>query len=356
MTKTDNKDHTILETVVEKLCSSTHTGSVTIEEIMTELESAGYDCSTMDPDTIIHFCKKRGVIVSLNDISEEENDVHSEDDWQNENIAMDNSMRLYLNDISNVKLLNKDEEIELAQRIASGDTDAKQTMIEANLRLVVSIAKRYTAYNMALLDLIQEGNLGLMKAVTRFDYTLGYKFSTYATYWIRQSITRAIADQSRTIRIPVHTAEQVNKMIRISKTLVQKFNREPTLEEIALEMGCTLDRITELSRYVQTPVSLDLPIGDDNESCIGDFVQDKSSASPSDQAINAVRNEDIENALTTALSDREETVLRLRYGFGGRKPKTHWIYLVRNHRYSFRYRHQSEDPEKQESARIWTVR
>lgn len=228
----------------------------------------------------------------------------------------DDPMKIYLREIGDVRLLNIDEEIELAKRIEAGDEIAKKILSEANLRLVVSIAKRYTGRGMQLLDLIQEGNIGLMKAVEKYDYRKGYKFSTYATWWIRQAITRAIADQSRTIRIPVHMVETMNRLHRAAKQLQQELNREPTMEEIAKRMQMPVDKIQEIYRFSQEPVSLESPIGDEEDNHLGDFIKDERVLVPSEAAVRTLLQEEIEDALSS-LSEREAEVLRLRFGIRG---------------------------------------
>ena len=233
-----------------------------------------------------------------------------------DNIAIDDPVKVYLKEIGRVPLLSSEEEIELAVRIKNGDVAAKKRLSEANLRLVVSIAKRYLGRGMQFLDLIQEGNLGLIKAVEKFDHTKGFKFSTYATWWIRQAITRAIADQARTIRIPVHMVETINKLARVQRQLTQELNREPTEEEIAKKLGVTVDKVREVYKISQDPVSLETPIGEEDDSHLGDFLKDESSMSPEEYAINEVLKDEIEEVLCT-LTPREEEVLKLRFGLKG---------------------------------------
>lgn len=228
---------------------------------------------------------------------------------------------MYLKDIGKVPLLSAEEEVELAKRMEQGDAEAKRTLSEANLRLVVSIAKRYVGRGMQFLDLIQEGNLGLMKAVEKFDYTKGFKFSTYATWWIRQAITRAIADQARTIRIPVHMVETINKQVRATRQLLQKLGREPTPEEIAEHLGCSVERVREIQKIAQDPVSLETPIGEEEDSHLGDFIEDNTALSPSDVAESNMLKEQLVQVLNT-LTPREEKVLRLRYGLDDSHPRT----------------------------------
>ena len=238
-----------------------------------------------------------------------------------EGVSIEDPVRMYLKEIGKVSLLTADEEIELAQRMEKGDENAKKRLAEANLRLVVSIAKRYVGRGMLFLDLIQEGNLGLIKAVEKFDYRKGYKFSTYATWWIRQAITRAIADQARTIRIPVHMVETINKLIRVSRQLLQELGREPSPEEIAEEMDMSVDRVREILKISQEPVSLETPIGEEEDSHLGDFIQDDHVPVPAEAAAFSVLQEQLEEVLAT-LSDREAKVLRLRFGLDDGRART----------------------------------
>ncbi len=236
-------------------------------------------------------------------------------------IGLDDPVKMYLKDIGRVPLLSAEEEVELARRMQEDDEAAKKRLSEANLRLVVSIAKRYVGRGMLFLDLIQEGNLGLMKAVEKFDYQKGFKFSTYATWWIRQSITRAIADQARTIRIPVHMVETINKLTRVQRVLLQELGREPTPEEIAEKMGVTEDRVHEILKIAQDPVSLETPIGEEEDSHLGDFIEDEKTTTPSDSVAFTMLKEQLLVVLDT-LTPREEKVLRLRYGIDDGKPRT----------------------------------
>ena len=238
-----------------------------------------------------------------------------------EGVSIEDPVRMYLKEIGKVSLLSADEEIELAKRMEKGDEAAKKRLAEANLRLVVSIAKRYVGRGMLFLDLIQEGNLGLIKAVEKFDYRKGYKFSTYATWWIRQAITRAIADQARTIRIPVHMVETINKLIRVSRQLLQELGREPTPEEIAEEMDMPVDRVREILRISQEPVSLETPIGEEEDSHLGDFIQDDNVPVPADAAAFTLLKEQLVEVLST-LTDREQKVLRLRFGLDDGRART----------------------------------
>lgn len=236
-------------------------------------------------------------------------------------LSVDDPVRMYLKEIGRVPLLSTEEEIELAHKVQQGDEEAKRKLAEANLRLVVSIARRYVGRGMLFLDLIQEGNMGLMKAVEKFDHTKGYKFSTYATWWIRQAITRAIADQARTIRIPVHMVEMINKVIRVSRQLLQEFGREPTSEEIAAVMGLTPDKVREIMKISQDPVSLDTPIGEENDSHLGDFIEDQEVPAPTDSAAYELLKEHLQDVLDS-LTEREENVLRLRFGLDDGRART----------------------------------
>ena len=236
-------------------------------------------------------------------------------------VGLDDPVKMYLKDIGQVPLLTTDEELELAQKMSEGQEAAKKRLSEANLRLVVSIAKRYVGRGMLFLDLIQEGNLGLMKAVEKFDYQKGFKFSTYATWWIRQSITRAIADQARTIRIPVHMVETIHRLVREQRILLQELGREPTLEELAERMGVSIERVSEIQKIAQDPVSLETPIGEEEDSHLGDFIEDDKTPTASDSVASTMLKEQIARVLDT-LTPREEKVLRLRYGIDDGRPRT----------------------------------
>ena len=238
-----------------------------------------------------------------------------------EGISLDDPVRMYLKEIGHVPLLTAEEEVELAQRMEAGDEEARHRLEEANLRLVVSIAKRYVGRGMLFLDLIQEGNLGLLKAVEKFDYSKGYKFSTYATWWIRQAITRAIADQARTIRIPVHMVETINKYIRISRQLLQELGRDATPDEIAKHMGLSTARVREIMKIAQEPVSLETPIGEEEDSHLGDFIEDEAAPAPAEAASFMLLREQLEEVLET-LTDREKNVLRLRFGLEDGRSRT----------------------------------
>ncbi|MBO4214000.1 MAG: RNA polymerase sigma factor RpoD [Lachnospiraceae bacterium] len=262
-------------------------------------------------------------------IEPDDDDLSLEEDIEIENIdlsvpdgiSIEDPVRMYLKEIGKVPLLTAQEEIELAKRLEDGDAEAKKRLAEANLRLVVSIAKRYVGRGMLFLDLIQEGNLGLIKAVEKFDYKKGFKFSTYATWWIRQAITRAIADQARTIRIPVHMVETINKLIRVSRQLLQELGREPTPEEIAKEMNLSVDRVREILKISQEPVSLETPIGEEEDSHIGDFIQDDKLPVPAEAAAFTLLREQLHDVLDT-LTDREQKVLRLRFGLDDGRART----------------------------------
>ena len=276
-------------------------------------------------DEILDALEKSGIdvlrITDDDDIPDEELLLSDEDEVDMENldlsipdgISIEDPVRMYLKEIGKVPLLSAEEEIELAKRMENGDQEAKKRLAEANLRLVVSIAKRYVGRGMLFLDLIQEGNLGLIKAVEKFDYRKGYKFSTYATWWIRQAITRAIADQARTIRIPVHMVETINKLIRVSRQLLQELGREPTPEEISEEMGMPVDRVREILKISQEPVSLETPIGEEEDSHLGDFIQDDNVPVPAEAASFTLLREQLVEVLGT-LTEREQKVLRLRFG------------------------------------------
>ena len=237
------------------------------------------------------------------------------------NISVEDPVRMYLKEIGKVPLLTADEEVELAMRMEAGDEAAKHKLCEANLRLVVSIAKKYMGRGMLFLDLIQEGNLGLIKAVDKFDYTKGYKFSTYATWWIRQAITRSIADQARTIRIPVHMVETINKLIRVSRQMLQEQGREPTPDEIAVEMGISVEKVREILKIAQEPVSLETPIGEEEDSHLGDFIPDEDAPAPAEAAAFSMLKEQLVDVLGT-LTEREQKVLQLRYGLVDGRPRT----------------------------------
>jgi len=291
----------------------------TTEKFYDALEAAGVEVDVSDVMELI------GEDTKLSPTEEELEKVDSEELVDTEDFSdslrVDDPVRMYLKEIGKVKLLSPEEELDLAKRMADGDKMAQQRMAEANLRLVVSIAKRYVGRGMQLLDLIQEGNLGLIKAVEKFDYAKGYKFSTYATWWIRQAITRAIADQARTIRIPVHMVETINKVIRTSHSMVQTLGRDPTAEEIAKEMHLPTEKVEEILKIAQEPVSLETPIGEEEDSHLGDFIQDEGSSEPAEAASYNLLREQLTDVLST-LTPREETVLRRRFGLDDGHPRT----------------------------------
>lgn len=303
-------------------------GFITYEEIAEELK--GLDVSSDLLDELYNaFMESDISVISENDLDDGSNEEDAggnlEDILKDNTIAkeltINDPVRMYLKEIGKISLLSLDEETELSKRIAEGDEMAKNRLAESNLRLVVSIAKRYVGRGMLFLDLIQEGNIGLMKAVEKFDAEKGYKFSTYATWWIRQAITRAIADQARTIRVPVHMVETINKLSRYQRQLTLELNREPTDEELAKKMGMSPDKVREVIKIAQDPVSLETPIGEEEDSHLGDFVPDESNMSPEDFTIHEMLKEEIGDVLLT-LTEREEQVLRLRFGLDDGSPKT----------------------------------
>ena len=303
-------------------------GFITHEEIAEELK--GLDVSSDLLDELYNAFMENDISVisetDLDDDSGEEDTGGNLEDILKDNtiakeLTINDPVRMYLKEIGKISLLSLDEETELSKRIAEGDETAKNRLAESNLRLVVSIAKRYVGRGMLFLDLIQEGNIGLMKAVEKFDAEKGYKFSTYATWWIRQAITRAIADQARTIRVPVHMVETINKLSRYQRQLTLELNREPTDEELAKKMGMSPDKVREVIKIAQDPVSLETPIGEEEDSHLGDFVPDESNMSPEDFTIHEMLKEEIGDVLLT-LTEREEQVLRLRFGLDDGSPKT----------------------------------
>ncbi len=299
-------------------------GTLTYKEIMDTLEEI-----ELDPDQIEKIYDtfdEMGIDILgedeiVKEIIEDETELEAEEFTVPEGVSIDDPVRMYLKEIGKIPLLTADEEIELAQAIEEGDEEAKRKLAEANLRLVVSIAKRYVGRGMLFLDLIQEGNLGLIKAVEKFDYRKGFKFSTYATWWIRQAITRAIADQARTIRIPVHMVETINKLIRVSRQLLQELGREPLPEEIADEMGLSEDKVREILKIAQEPVSLETPIGEEEDSHLGDFIPDDDAPAPAEAAAFTMLREQLVDVLDT-LTPREEKVLRLRFGLDDGRVRT----------------------------------
>ena len=303
-------------------------GKMTYGELASELN----DANPEQIDKIFDAFEDMGVSVEKDDLDIEEPDIEDleavediklEDiDLNNiDGVNIDDPVRMYLREIGRIPLLSYEEETALAQRILDGDEEAKQKLAESNLRLVVSIAKKYVGRGMLFLDLIQEGNMGLIKAVEKFDYTKGFKFSTYATWWIRQAITRAIADQARTIRIPVHMVETINRLIRTSRHLLQQLGREPTPEEIAKEMDMSVEKVMEIQKIAQDPVSLETPIGEEDDSHLGDFIQDEDSPAPQDAASYTLLREQLEEVMKT-LTPREAKVLRLRFGLDDGKART----------------------------------
>ena len=294
-------------------------GSITYEEMAEKLKNLELDADSLDE--LYNALSENNIsVVSENEEEDDESNGQS-NELLTKDLTINDPVRLYLKEIGQIKLLTTEEELELADRIAEGDEMAKATLAEANLRLVVSIAKRYVGRGMLFLDLIQEGNIGLMKAVEKFDVTKGYKFSTYATWWIRQAITRAIADQARTIRVPVHMVETINKLVRVERQLTLELNREPTEEELAKKMGTSVDKIRDIYKISQEPVSLEIPIGEEDDSHLGDFIPDETNMSPEDFAVNELLKDEISEVLLT-LTEREEKVIRLRFGLEDGRPRT----------------------------------
>ena len=290
-----------------------------MEKVFDFLEASNIDVLRINADTPEDLDDLDDSDIVLSD--EDEVDMEKIDLSVPDGISIEDPVRMYLKEIGKVPLLTADEEVELAKRMADGDEDAKKRLAEANLRLVVSIAKRYVGRGMLFLDLIQEGNLGLIKAVEKFDYHKGFKFSTYATWWIRQAITRAIADQARTIRIPVHMVETINKLIRVSRQLLQELGREPTPEEIAAQLDMPVDRVREILKISQEPVSLETPIGEEEDSHLGDFIQDDNVPVPAEAAAQTLLKEQLDEVLDT-LTEREQKVLRLRFGMNDGRART----------------------------------
>ena len=317
--KPNNDIKTIVLELMEK---GKQKGMLTYKEIMDAFDEI--DIEPEQIEKIYESLENAGADV-VGDIEAEMKDIQlTEEDFDisiPEGINIDDPVRMYLKEIGKVPLLSADEEIELAQRMGEGDEEAKRRLAEANLRLVVSIAKRYVGRGMLFLDLIQEGNLGLIKAVEKFDYKKGFKFSTYATWWIRQAITRAIADQARTIRIPVHMVETINKLIRVSRQLLQELGRDPLPEEIAKEMNMPVEKVREIMKISQEPVSLETPIGEEEDSHLGDFIPDDDAPAPSEAAAFTLLKEQLIDVLDT-LTPREEKVLRLRFGLDDGRART----------------------------------
>ena len=316
--KAEDKVKKIIEKAKEK-------GKITYGELATELD----DTSPEEIDKVFDAFEDLGVDLNddldepdVEDLENVEEIKLEEMDVQNiDGVSVDDPVRMYLREIGKIPLLTYEEEADLAKKIMDGDEDAKKKLAESNLRLVVSIAKKYVGRGMLFLDLIQEGNMGLIKAVEKFDYNKGFKFSTYATWWIRQAITRAIADQARTIRIPVHMVETINKLIRTSRQLLQQNGREPTPEEIAKEMEISPEKVMEIQKIAQDPVSLETPIGEEDDSHLGDFIQDEDSPAPQDSAAHTLLKEQLEEVMNT-LTPREAMVLKLRFGLEDGKART----------------------------------
>jgi len=325
MTEATNKKVEMIKTLLEEGKGKGYVTYDEIEEVLgkdvispNELDELYINLMEMGVD-VVDSPETYDRVVSRE--KEEELELEDLDLELGDEIAIDDPVRMYLKEIGKIPLLSAEEEVELAKRMEQGDMEAKRKLIESNLRLVVSIAKKYIGRGMLFLDLIQEGNLGLIRAVEKFDYRKGYKFSTYATWWIRQAITRAIADQARTIRIPVHMVETINKLQRVSRQLVQELGREPTIEEIAEAMEMPPEKVEEIMKVAQDPVSLETPIGEEEDSHLGDFIEDKIIPSPSEAAAKQLLKEQLEAVLNT-LSKREREVLKLRFGLEDGRPST----------------------------------
>ena len=315
-------DRKLAEAVVNLAEKGKKKKNLSYEEITEELQSFNLEADQIDD--IFEHLQTLGIVIGSEqdaELDEENESIETEEVVIPDGIEIDDPVRMYLKEIGRVPLLIAAQEIDLAQRIEEGDEEAKRQLVEANLRLVVSIAKRYVGRGMLFLDLIQEGNLGLMKAVEKFDYRKGYKFSTYATWWIRQAITRAIADQARTIRILVHMVETINKLSRVQRSLLQILGREPTPAEVAEEMDIAVDRVIEIMKVAQEPVSLETPIGEEDDSHLGDFITDEEAESPEESASFVLLREHLDGILNT-LTEREEKVLRLRFGLDDGRPRT----------------------------------
>lgn len=304
----------------ELIAAGKKKGVLTYEELAESLKGLELDSDSLD-ELYNAFHENNIEIISedfddADDTTDEGDALSLEDVALPKNASINDPVRMYLKEIGKISLLSSDEELALSKRVEEGDEEAKRILAESNLRLVVSIAKRYVGRNLSFLDLIQEGNIGLMKAVDKFDASKGYKFSTYATWWIRQAITRAIADQAKTIRVPVHMVETINKLKRIQRQMTLELNREPTEEELAKKMGTTEEKVREIFKISQDPLSLETPIGEEDDSHLGDFLKDESSMSPEEYTINEVLKDEIEEVLCT-LTPREEEVLKLRFGLKG---------------------------------------
>ena len=295
-------------------------GSITYEQLAEKLKGLELDADSLDE---LYNALNENNITIVSEGEEEEDTTGGGLDTEllSKDLTINDPVRMYLKEIGQIKLLTTEEELELADRIKNDDAVAKATLAEANLRLVVSIAKRYVGRGMLFLDLIQEGNIGLMKAVEKFDVSKGYKFSTYATWWIRQAITRAIADQARTIRVPVHMVETINKLARVERQLTLELNREPTEEELSKKMGTSVEKIRDIYKISQEPVSLEIPIGEEDDSHLGDFIPDETNMSPEDYTENELLKDEISEVLLT-LTEREEKVIRLRFGLEDGRPRT----------------------------------
>lgn len=323
----DNASDKNKEKIMEIIKKAKKDGKITYGELASQLDNSNPD----QIEEVFDAFENLGINVLKDDMDEEPNpddleeveEVNLEDiDVTNiDGVNVDDPVRMYLREIGKIPLLTYEEEIDLAEKVLNGDEEAKQKLAESNLRLVVSIAKKYVGRGMLFLDLIQEGNMGLIKAVEKFDYTKGYKFSTYATWWIRQAITRAIADQARTIRIPVHMVETINKLIRTSRHLLQQLGREPTPEEIAKELEIPVEKVLEIQKIAQDPVSLETPIGEEDDSHLGDFIQDEDSPAPQDSVAYTLLREQLEEVMST-LTPREAKVLKLRFGLEDGKART----------------------------------
>jgi len=324
---TNKSEKTDKEKISNIIAEAKQNGKMTYSDLATKLNEVNPE----KMDEVFDEFEKDGIDLLPDDFEEEpdiedlkeveELKLDEITDTSFEGISVDDPVRMYLREIGKIPLLTFDEELNLAKRILEGDEEAKQKLAESNLRLVVSIAKKYVGRGMLFLDLIQEGNMGLIKAVEKFDYTKGFKFSTYATWWIRQAITRAIADQARTIRIPVHMVETINKLIRTSRNLLQQMGREPTPEEIAKEMEIPVEKVVEIQKIAQDPVSLETPIGEEEDSHLGDFIQDEDSPAPHDAASYTLLKEQLEEVMNT-LTPREAKVLKLRFGLEDGKSRT----------------------------------
>lgn len=331
-------DEKVLKSKLNELVKDTKKKKGILEEDDVKHFFEGYDISSEELDKCYKYLEKHGInVLILDELSDEEDDPlltdENSDDIDSDEkpetldltvpdgISTEDPVRMYLKEIGKVPLLSMEDEIELAKKMSEGDEEARQKLTEANLRLVVSIAKRYLGRGMQFLDLIQEGNMGLIKAVEKFDYTKGYKFSTYATWWIKQSITRAIADQARTIRIPVHMVETINKLIRTQRQLTQTLGREPQPEEIAKELAMEPEKVRDIMKIAQEPVSFETPIGEEEDSHIGDFIPDDSNMAPVEMATHAILKEQLEEVLGS-LTDREARVIKLRFGLEDGRTRT----------------------------------